>query len=376
MSGIFKTRVAANGKLQVSLTALCRGCQPVKRPADLLKTQPAQSLAQAVAKRYNLSDGEVIQREPLETWVHWVLAVGISTRISPELTIDIAELLANLPRSKDEHASRELSLGEVDQTDAAASLACPPVAPQLALPHEAVGIAPTGTLQSSVSSWSGRWHNGYPVFRYGNNLSSEDDLHFSFVRQLRQDCPDLFIAPSLGELGALSEDLRKLVGCRGYTKGSPDLFISSRLPNMGKLAVELKAPRNGIKPEDSKRGLSNEQSACHQNLRDAGWTVLVSSNFNEIITLAKNLQRQVREYRDVLTDGVQDLGTFQLMQHAGTFVLWQHLCDGYDSAEPSAANSYGGLPVITGSALQFMRFLMRAMHALAAPQKRMRLEHA
>ena len=361
MGTVFKTRVATNGTLQVSLTALCKMCAPNKKAFNLLATEPAKALAQAVAKKYNLSDGEVILRECTETWVHWVLAAGISARISSELTIAVAEFLAHLkPPEADERTSHELALGEP---------AAPSESLQTQLVHapaalQATRLPPSGDSGSRITSWSGSWHNGYPVFRYGKSLLSEDDLHFSVVKTLRAKCPDLYILPSLGEIAALSDDIRKLVGSRGYTKGSPDLFVMSSLPHMGKLAIELKAPRHGIQTSDAESRLSGEQAACHRQLRACGWDVVVSSNYEEILERVTEVQREVSAYRDLVLDSLQDLGTFQLVEYGGSQVLWQH------TSSNSVLTEGQGLPIVTGTTWHLTRRLLSLVNARA--QKRPR----
>ena len=318
------TRISQNGWIMVSMRHACEGSK--RRPYDLLKSKVAKDLKVYIAKRYNLSESEIIEPGVNDTWVHVCLINGISTSISFEFSLLTMDLLLQMqpPSSPPtlEAQTKEIVLDDLRLQ-------------QVEKPEN--------------QSWSGKWHNGFPVFRYGLTLRSEDDLHFSVVRFARERCPDLLLVPTLGEIGALSEDMRKVLHSRGYTKGSPDILVLAPPPHNGKLAIEFKAPCRGIHPEDAEHALATEQKQAHTSFEKAGWTVITSSNLFDIIQLLHDMQQEVGNLKKLLVSNFRISDSHILVEKNNEYAIWR-----FDTSSSTTKLNWKTLHRIEGSTVDLL----------------------
>ena len=118
---------------------------------------------------------------------------------------------------------------------------------------------------------------GYTSMTRNNQMSvlNETDLHESIVKFLRTQYPSILIIAGLGETQT-TDAVRIACWRKGYCKGQPDLILPYKSGNFCGLAVELKTPAYH-------RETPFAQQAFLDNLRNAGWDVMVSNSYDEII---------------------------------------------------------------------------------------------
>ena len=106
-------------------------------------------------------------------------------------------------------------------------------------------------------------------------VMTESDLHETVVRFCRTYFPDTVLIPGLGEM--LDTDDRRICAWRkGYTRGTTDLLLVERTTKYCGLAFEFKTPTGFGSTTD-------DQDRFHARLVKAGWKVLVSDCYDEII---------------------------------------------------------------------------------------------
>ena len=108
------------------------------------------------------------------------------------------------------------------------------------------------------------------------SLLNETDLHESVVRFIRANYPTCLTIAGLGETQT-TEAQRIACWRKGYSKGQCDLLLPYKSGKYTGLALELKTPR-GTNPEPAP-----SQTVFMDNLKAAGWDVMVSSSYDEII---------------------------------------------------------------------------------------------
>ena len=206
----------------------------------------------SLCRRLQLRRDELIMASSHETWVHVFLALAIAPAISIDFFCDLGDIVVSHQIAANTQTGAMVKQDEHERTNG---------------------------QKIAHSNWNGSVSSaGFPSFRHGQILLSEDDLHFHVSRFIREKCPDLLQMPTLGELGAVSEDIRKLAWSRGYTRGSPDLLVIGPAPFNGKLALEFKSPKGGCETSDALARRSNDQVEIHGKLERSGWQVLTSSN--------------------------------------------------------------------------------------------------
>jgi hypothetical protein len=112
---------------------------------------------------------------------------------------------------------------------------------------------------------------------YNNQMQvlNETDLHENIVKFLRVQYPSLLIVPGLGE-NQTTDALRMACWRKGYCKGQPDIILPYKSGNYCGLAIELKTPAY-------QKEIGERQQAFLDNLQAAGWDVMVSNCYDEIL---------------------------------------------------------------------------------------------
>ena len=106
-------------------------------------------------------------------------------------------------------------------------------------------------------------------------MSNEAALHYRVVSFIRKHYPDATLVAGLGELQ--DTQAKRIDSWRkGYRKGQPDICIVNMHASYRGFSLELKNPRGTGK-------LSEHQSEALEDLICAGWKVLVSSDYDEIL---------------------------------------------------------------------------------------------
>ena len=104
---------------------------------------------------------------------------------------------------------------------------------------------------------------------------TETDLHEKVVHFVRTYFKDTLLVAGLGELQDTDEK-RICAKRKGYTKGQVDLMIMAKSTKYSGMALEFKTPTGyGVTPP--------EQEHFHEELRLAGFKVIVSNCYDEIL---------------------------------------------------------------------------------------------
>ena len=129
------------------------------------------------------------------------------------------------------------------------------------------------------------------------NINNEKELHNKVVDSIRHFIKEAIIIPGLGE-HQINSGLRSDAYLKGYTSGQPDIILLNYHTKYKGLAIELKTPTGtGI--------LSKNQKSYLNSLENNGFKILVSNNYDEVITtlikysmgiryLAKTTKRKFR----------------------------------------------------------------------------------
>lgn len=118
------------------------------------------------------------------------------------------------------------------------------------------------------------------------SLMNERDLHFKVIDYIRKYYPDALLYAGLGELQDTSDKRIYAKRC-GYIKGQSDIIINNLHKHYNGLTIELKTP-NG-------RGVLHEKQEAFLKMSSVnGHKVLVSNDYDEIITEIINYMRDTR----------------------------------------------------------------------------------
>ena len=124
---------------------------------------------------------------------------------------------------------------------------------------------------------SGRYELNHKPFKMLTfNIQSEYDLHKKVVNYIKNNHPKALLNVTLGE-NQITNGMRYKSHNMGYQKGSPDMIIQNLHKYYSGFAIEFKNPNgNGI--------LSEQQSVILNEYKNNGFKVLVSNDYDEIIT--------------------------------------------------------------------------------------------
>ena len=108
------------------------------------------------------------------------------------------------------------------------------------------------------------------------NINTEKELHSKVVDYMRKYIKEAIIVPGLGELQSNS-NVRADAYYKGYAGGQLDILILNYHTKYRGLAIELKTPTG--------RGIiSKNQENYLKHLENNGFFVLISSDYDEVIT--------------------------------------------------------------------------------------------
>ena len=108
------------------------------------------------------------------------------------------------------------------------------------------------------------------------NIANERDLHYKVVDYIRKYIKEAIIIPGLGE-HQYTSTLRSDAYLKGYIGGQPDILLLNYHTKYRGLAIEFKTPTG--------RGIiSKNQENYMNNLEHNGFFVLISSDYDDIIT--------------------------------------------------------------------------------------------
>ena len=108
------------------------------------------------------------------------------------------------------------------------------------------------------------------------NIQSEYDLHKKVVNYIKNHYPKALLNATLGE-NQITNGMKLKSYNMGYQKGSPDMIIQNLHKDYSGFAIEFKNPNgNGI--------LSEQQSVILNEYKNNGFKVLVSNDYDEILT--------------------------------------------------------------------------------------------
>ena len=111
----------------------------------------------------------------------------------------------------------------------------------------------------------------YPQFE----MLNETDLHRKVIDFIRKYYPQAIIIPGLGELQQTSA-MRVDAWQKGYKGGQPDILLANKSDAFVGLAIELKTPAGtGV--------VSDNQQVFLNRLEEAGYYVIISNDYDEII---------------------------------------------------------------------------------------------
>ena len=111
----------------------------------------------------------------------------------------------------------------------------------------------------------------YPQFE----MLNETDLHKKVIDFIRKYYPQAIIIPGLGELQR-TPATRVEAWQKGYKGGLPDILIANQSNEFMGLAIELKTPAgSGV--------ISDNQQVFLNKMEDAGYYVLISNDYDEIL---------------------------------------------------------------------------------------------
>ena len=124
---------------------------------------------------------------------------------------------------------------------------------------------------------SGRYELNHKPFKMLTfNIQSEYDLQKKVVNYIKNHHPKALLNATLGE-NQITNSMRYKSHNMGYQKGSPDMIIQNLHKDYSGFAIEFKNPNgNGI--------LSEQQSVILNEYKNNGFKVLVSNDYDEIIT--------------------------------------------------------------------------------------------
>lgn len=118
------------------------------------------------------------------------------------------------------------------------------------------------------------------------SLMNERDLHFKVIDYIRKYYPDALLYAGLGELQDTSDKRIYAKRC-GYIKGQSDIIINNLHKHYNGLTIELKTP-NG-------RGVLHDKQEAFLKMSSVnGHKILVSNDYDEIITEIINYMRDTR----------------------------------------------------------------------------------
>lgn len=107
--------------------------------------------------------------------------------------------------------------------------------------------------------------------------------------------------------------------------GWPVFRYGITLRSEDQFAIELKAPRVGVTESDAMKHVSEDQRNVHRTLKACGWTVLVSSNVFDVIDTIKAMQRDVTTLRTLMREGFTiSAETYHVVKKQGRSILWSH----------------------------------------------------
>ena len=108
------------------------------------------------------------------------------------------------------------------------------------------------------------------------NINNEKDLHYKVVDYIRHFIKEAIIIPGLGE-HQINSGVRTDAYLKGYTGGQVDIILLNHHTKYRGLAIELKTPTGlGV--------ISKNQYNYINALENNGFKVLISNNYDEIIT--------------------------------------------------------------------------------------------
>ena len=124
---------------------------------------------------------------------------------------------------------------------------------------------------------SGRYELNHKPFKMLTfNIQSEYDLHKKVVNYIKNHYPKALLNATLGE-NQITNGMKLKSYNMGYQKGSPDMIIQNLHKDYSGFAIEFKNPNgNGI--------LSEQQSVILNEYKNNGFKVLVSNDYDEILT--------------------------------------------------------------------------------------------
>ena len=118
--------------------------------------------------------------------------------------------------------------------------------------------------------------NNRPYKMLTFNIETEYDLHKKVVNFIRNNYPKAILIPTLGE-NQINGNMRIKSYNMGYQKGACDLFIGNMHLKYTGFAIEFKTPTGYGK-------LSKEQEMMLQEYENNNYKILVSNDYDEIIT--------------------------------------------------------------------------------------------
>ena len=124
---------------------------------------------------------------------------------------------------------------------------------------------------------TGRYEYNHKPFKMLTfNIQTEFDLHKKVVNFIRNHYPKALLNATLGE-NQINSNMRLRSYNMGYQKGSPDLIIQNLHKVYSGFAIEFKSPRGYGE-------LSEHQNVMLQEYTNNGFKVLVSNDYDEIMT--------------------------------------------------------------------------------------------
>ena len=129
------------------------------------------------------------------------------------------------------------------------------------------------------------------------NINNEKELHYKVIDYIRHYITEPILIPGLGE-HQINSGIRTDAYLKGYGSGQPDIILLNYHTQYKGLAIELKTPTGlGV--------ISKNQTNYINTLENNGFKVLISNNYDEIVTtiimyslgiryLIKNTKRKFR----------------------------------------------------------------------------------
>ena len=132
----------------------------------------------------------------------------------------------------------------------------------------------TSEVLPSIRKTGSYHHKPFKMLTF--NIQTEYDLHMKVVNYIRNHHPKALLVASLGE-NQINSNMRLRSYNLGYQKGTPDLLILNHHKEFSGMAVEFKSPRGN-------NDLSEAQNMMLREYKNNSYKVLVSNNYDEIIT--------------------------------------------------------------------------------------------